>query len=209
MEPRDKKTHILEAAEGIIAAKGYEAATVRDIADAAGVNLAMISYYFGSKEGLMEELFHERMENMKLRLELLIKDKQLSPFEKVETLLEEYVKKVVDKQSFYKIMLCEQVMKKNEVIVRLIRELKLSYASLFTELIKEGQKKKVFKKNIDVIMALTIMTGAVTQLVVNKEYYTDFNELHRLDESALNKLLSEKLNHHLKAIFKTILGYEE
>lgn len=209
MEPRDKKTHILEAAEGIIAAKGYEAATVRDIADAAGVNLAMISYYFGSKEGLMEELFHERMENMKLRLELLIKDKQLSPFEKVETLLEEYVKKVVDKQSFYKIMLCEQVMKKNEVIVRLIRELKLSYAALFTELIKEGQKKKVFKKNIDVIMALTIMTGAVTQMVVNKEYYTDFNNLHNLDEAALNKLLTEKLNHHLKGIFKTILGYEE
>lgn len=208
MEVKDKKKHILNSAEQLFARKGFEAATVRDIADAAGVNLAMISYYFGSKEKLMESVFHERMDSMKIKVELLIKDTHLSPFQKVEALLEEYIRKVIDKQAFYKILLCEQVMKKNPVIIRLIRELKLSYAALFSELIKEGQKKKVFKKNIDVVMALTTMTGTVTQMVLNKDYYAEFNDHTNLKEDEFKKILYNKLNTHLKDIFKTILGYE-
>jgi AcrR family transcriptional regulator len=209
METKDKKTHILEVAEELFSVKGFEAATVRDIADAAGVNLAMISYYFGSKEKMMESLFHERMDTMRLKVESLIQNNTLSPFQKVETLLEEYVKKVIDKQSFYKILLCEQVMKKNAVIIDLIRGIKLSYAELFTQLIKEGQKQKVFKKNIDVVMALTTMTGTVNQMVVNKAYYAEFNNRTNLTEEELGMFLYEKLTQHLKSIFKTILGYEQ
>ena len=205
---KDKKKHILEKAEELFAQKGFEAATVRDIAEAANVNLAMISYYFGSKEKLMEDLFHQRMDSMKLKMELLLKNEMLTPFQKVENLIEEYIKKVINRQSFYKILLCEQVMKKNPVIVKLVRELKMNYAALFSELIKEGQKKKVFKKNIDVVMALTTMTGTVTQMMVNKDYYAEFNGHTGLSEDDLKKLLSEKLNTHLKIIFKSILGYE-
>ena len=208
IETNDKKKHILETAEELFAGKGFEAATVRDIADAAGVNLAMISYYFGSKEKLMESLFHQRMDNMTLRVELLLKDQKLSPFQKIEIILEEYVRKVTDKESFYKILLCEQVMKKNPVIIKLIRELKLSYAALITELVKEGQKKKVFRKNVDVVMALTTMTGTVTQFMINKDYYAEFYGYQNLPAPELKQLISAKLNAHLKEIFKTILGFE-
>ncbi|MEO6404018.1 MAG: TetR family transcriptional regulator [Ferruginibacter sp.] len=208
-EPNNKKDHILKTAEELFATKGYEAATVRDIADAAGVNLAMISYYFGSKEKLMESLFHERMEASRMKVESLLNDKTMHPFQKVEVILDDYIKKVIHKQSFYKILLCEQVMKKNPVVIKLIRELKLSYAAMFTQLIKEGQKKKIFKKNIDVVLALTTMTGTVTQMIVNKDYYIEFNEHKKLSEPEINTMLIEKLSSHLKNIFKKILGYEE
>lgn len=208
MEINDKKKHILETAEELFARKGFEAATVRDIADAAQINLAMISYYFGSKEKLMESLFHERMDAMKMKVEQLLKDKTLTPFEKVETVLEGYVKKVIEKQSFYKILLCEQVMKKSPVIIKLVRDLKLNYAELFTELVKEGQRKKVFKKNIDVVLALSTMTGTVTQMMISKEYYVDFYHHEKLSEDELKALLYTNILNHLKSIFKTILGYE-
>ena len=45
---------LLEAARRRFASDGYTAATVRDIADDAGVNVALISRYFTSKEGLFE-----------------------------------------------------------------------------------------------------------------------------------------------------------
>ncbi|HNP53387.1 MAG TPA: TetR family transcriptional regulator [Ferruginibacter sp.] len=48
----DKRQHIIENAEILFADKGFEGTSVRDIAKQAGVNLAMISYYFGSKEKL-------------------------------------------------------------------------------------------------------------------------------------------------------------
>ena len=45
---------LLEAARARFASDGYAATTVRDIADDAGVNVALISRYFSSKEGLFE-----------------------------------------------------------------------------------------------------------------------------------------------------------
>ena len=208
MEIKDKKKQILLAAEKLFAVKGYEAATVRDIADEAGVNLAMISYYFGSKEKMMESLFQDRMISTKLRVEQLLSDDSINPFEKVEIMLEEYIKKVLGNPSFYKILLCEQVMKKSPEVIQLLRSLKLGYAAMFAELVKEGQKKKVFKKNIDVVLALSTMTGTVTHLMIGKEYYTEFNNIDPTNEEALKVLLHTKLFSHLKNIFKTILGYE-
>lgn len=45
---------LLDAARNRFASDGYAATTVRDIADDAGVNVALISRYFTSKEGLFE-----------------------------------------------------------------------------------------------------------------------------------------------------------
>ena len=45
---------LLDVARGRFARDGYAATTVRDIADEAGVNVALINRYFTSKEGLFE-----------------------------------------------------------------------------------------------------------------------------------------------------------
>ncbi len=48
----DSKQALLDAAKKLFAEKGYEGATVKDLADAAGVNVSLVSYHFGGKEGL-------------------------------------------------------------------------------------------------------------------------------------------------------------
>jgi AcrR family transcriptional regulator len=48
----DKRESIREAARAQFAADGYDAVTMRSIASAAGVDVALVSYYFGSKRGL-------------------------------------------------------------------------------------------------------------------------------------------------------------
>jgi len=55
MTADDTRTRILNAAGPIFAEKGYEAATVREICQKAGVNLASVNYYFGGKESLYLE----------------------------------------------------------------------------------------------------------------------------------------------------------
>ena len=58
MNLSDKQIHLLQAADDVISIKGYDTTTLRDIANNAGVNIALISYYFGSKEKMMRELLH-------------------------------------------------------------------------------------------------------------------------------------------------------
>ncbi len=49
---KDAKMKLIEAAMPLFPQKGYAGVSIREIADAAGVNSASISYYFGGKEGL-------------------------------------------------------------------------------------------------------------------------------------------------------------
>jgi AcrR family transcriptional regulator len=49
------RQRILEAAGGVFARRGYDGATVRDICQAAGTNVASVNYYFGDKQRLYLE----------------------------------------------------------------------------------------------------------------------------------------------------------
>ncbi|MCX7825861.1 MAG: TetR/AcrR family transcriptional regulator [Verrucomicrobiae bacterium] len=57
---QSRKTRILDAAERAFADLGFEGASLRQIVQAARVNLATVYYYFGSKEGLMAAVFERR-----------------------------------------------------------------------------------------------------------------------------------------------------
>ncbi len=58
----DTRERILDAAERLFMAHGYEGTSVRQITGEAGVNLAAANYHFGSKEALMREVFRRRLD---------------------------------------------------------------------------------------------------------------------------------------------------
>lgn len=51
----DARTRLIDVAIALFAEKGYEGTSVRDLAAAAGVNVAAVSYHFGSKDALYTE----------------------------------------------------------------------------------------------------------------------------------------------------------
>ncbi len=62
-EDKEPRKRILEAAISLFAQKGFDGVGVREIAKAADVNIAMISYYYRSKVGILREIintFHSR-----------------------------------------------------------------------------------------------------------------------------------------------------
>lgn len=208
MEYSDKQIQIIETAERLFAERGFDGTSVRDIADEAGVNVAMISYYFGSKEKLMEALFELRVGSVKLRVEALIKDENLSPIEKMYMLIDEHIERVMQKQCFYKIMIGVQVTNKNPAILKAANNVKIRNAEVIAELIKDGQKKGVFKKNIDLILMLNTMVGTVAQTMMGQLYYREFNKQLDLADDAFELTLKRKLSIHIKTLFKAILTNE-
>ncbi len=57
-EKQSTKERLRQAACDIFAAKGYHDATVAEICEAAGANIASVNYYFGGKEALYDEVWH-------------------------------------------------------------------------------------------------------------------------------------------------------
>lgn len=57
----DTRARILDAAERLFMAHGYDGTSMRQITSEAGVNLAAVNYHFGSKEALIQEVFRRRL----------------------------------------------------------------------------------------------------------------------------------------------------
>jgi len=209
MEYNEKQKQILLTAEQLFSTKGYDGTSVRDIADDAGVNIAMISYYFGSKEKLMEALFEQRTTNIKVKVETLLNDDKCTPFEKVELLAEDIISRMLSKRQFFKIMMCEQVINKNPVIINLLYDLKKKNLEEFGKLLKDGQQKKVFKKNVDALLFMNIITGTISQMITTVELYREFNGLQNMPDDQVFEQMKEKLTENLKVLFKAILSYED
>jgi len=81
---------ILESARQIFQAKGLQGARMQEIADKAGINKAMLHYYYRSKELLFEAVFEEAANRIFPKIvELLNTDYPL--FEKIEHFVDYYL----------------------------------------------------------------------------------------------------------------------
>jgi AcrR family transcriptional regulator len=58
------RERILDAAERLFARRGFHGVSIRDITGAAGVDVALANYHFGSKQGLLEAVFLRRAEDL-------------------------------------------------------------------------------------------------------------------------------------------------
>ena len=71
-EGGETKQRLLASAINVCAEQGYNAATLREITSAAGVNIAAVNYHFGSKQALMRAVFDRLARPVnELRLKLL------------------------------------------------------------------------------------------------------------------------------------------
>ncbi len=208
MDFGDKQIQIMEAAEELFAKKGFNGTPVREIAEKAGVNLAMISYYFGSKDKLLEALFEYRGETTKLTLENIVQKDGLSSLEKVNLMIDHYIDKIMSQQPFHRIMAREQVMNNTGVTAKLMLAMKKRNLGIISRLVLEGQKKGEFKKGIDISLMMTTMVGTATNLITSKYYYKELNRLQSLTEEGLHKHIRKKLSQHLKLLFKIMLTNE-
>ncbi|MDO5667860.1 MAG: TetR/AcrR family transcriptional regulator [Alcaligenaceae bacterium] len=60
----DTRQKLLDAAEQLFTQQGHEATSLRQITALAGANLGAVNYHFGTKEGLIEEVFKRRLKQI-------------------------------------------------------------------------------------------------------------------------------------------------
>ncbi len=207
-ELSEKKGQILEAAESLFSEKGFDGSSVRDIAEKAGVNVAMISYYFGSKEKLMQSIFERRNEHFKMQVESLLRDEQLSYTDKVFKLIDDHIERAFSRASFYKLMICEQVINKNPAVIGIMKDMKKRNMAVISALIHAGQDAGVFRRDINIMMLFTSMFGTVSQSIIGADLYREINGLQHISEEAFQARLKADLGVHLKNYFKAILTHE-
>lgn len=94
-EVQNAEEKILAAARKVFLHKGFTGARMQEIADEAGINKALLHYYFRSKEKLFEEIFREAFGKLLPSLAGIFKE-PISIFEKIERFTEGYITIVLE-----------------------------------------------------------------------------------------------------------------
>jgi AcrR family transcriptional regulator len=207
MDFNQKQLQILETAERLFAMHGFHGASVRDIAQGADVNIAMISYYFGSKERLIESIFLKRVLDVKTGLDELLKNKDLAPLEKMNRLIDLFVARITDRPYFCRMMVRAQATE-DGIPTDLITEVKKQMHDMVKKLITEGQKKGAFVADLDPLMIVSTIVGTTNHVVLSQNYQRKLMNMESVPDDKFRQHIREKVSNHLKKMFKVVLTNE-
>jgi AcrR family transcriptional regulator len=193
----DKRSLILNAAEELFAEKGFDGTSVRDIAHLAGVNLAMISYYFGSKEKLFEALVEYRSGYTTGVLEELAQDENLDPLGKVYKLIDFYVDRIFLNHRFHNIITRQFSTVHSSELKESMMRVKERNMVHIRRIMEDGEKKGAFRK-VDIDMTIGSIFGTITQMTLSKDFYCRLFGWVSTDPNDYTPEMADRLKVHLK-----------
>lgn len=98
METSTTEQKIIRAADKIFTQKGYAATRTRDIAEEAGANLALLNYYFGSKEKLFKHVVREKLKMLLGAMGPILSDDNISLEDKIMSITEGYTNLLLENE---------------------------------------------------------------------------------------------------------------
>ncbi len=164
--PDKAREKIMTVATKLFGDQGLEATTTRQIAAASGLNISLISYYFGGKVGLYKAIIYEHALKIKENLDFILishsKEKFTAALFKKETTL--IVRHLVEMRlsdvSMAKIFMAERTQNMpyaREVFESLIK----STMDKMVDMIKKGQDQGILKSDFPPGVFLSLMIESI------------------------------------------------
>lgn len=166
---KDKREQIIETALHLFAEKGFEGTSIRDIAEKATVNVAMVNYYFGTKEKLFEKIVEYKSANTRGILDEIANDKSLSSIEKIGAIIDSYIERLFTHRIFHRLIHQELILNQREALQCSIVNSLVPNAVIIKNIIETGIKKGDFKK-VDVELTIATLIGTINQVLLSKKF---------------------------------------
>lgn len=200
----NKRITIIESAIELFSTKGFEGTSVREIAAKAGVNVAMINYYFVSKEKLFESAVEHKASFLNSIFEELVINTELTPIEKMDIIIDKTIERKFSNSLFHHLLHRELTLKHRPELRDAISNILLKNMASVKTIIKNGINDGVFKP-VDVELTLTTILGTIHYLLTSdimcrkilgkKEGFTPFQ----------NKQLKKRVSEHTKQLIRSHL----
>lgn len=174
---KDKRSDILNAALFLFNTKGYDGTSLRDIAKMAKVNVAHISYYYHSKQGLLEHCFSLYFDSY---LEIIEKGEREISEENHCDILKEIIQNIIH---FHceNLSLTRFILREMSIDSTVVREIQSTYLMkeryLFNTILETGVKAGLFK--LHPISYLVIqLKSIITMPFLNTHYLSEIWQLY-------------------------------
>jgi AcrR family transcriptional regulator len=199
----DAREALLKTAARLFAEHGFEAVSTRMLAKEAAVNIAMIAYYFGSKEKLFEAIIDERLPKTREMLQVFL-ESDLQPWDKFCAVIDAHIERIFENSAFTKLIYRELSLQQRPAHSERILTGIMGNWEIMTKIIEEGQQKGVFRPDIDIPMTLATTFGSIVQMVNAPCVLA--KAMHEADEKmVLSEAIKQRLKTHLLQMLKAHL----
>jgi TetR/AcrR family transcriptional regulator len=148
---KNTKREILKAAKTVFSEKGYEASTMDEIAEQAGIRKALIFYYFPTKEILFLEAWNEAIDELENTLFRELANESIY-IKKIKKLFRSYIDFVMSRREVMRLIEMDKVRIMNQPEEyenwTSMRTRYNRFLSRIEELIEEGKQKKALPSDI-------------------------------------------------------------
>ncbi|MCB9046067.1 MAG: TetR/AcrR family transcriptional regulator [Chitinophagales bacterium] len=140
------ENRIKNAARAVFYRKGFAATKTRDIAEEAGINVALLNYYFRSKEKLFNIIMLETLLAFFQSMAAVVRDEETTLEEKIERMVDRYIDVLVNEPTIPVFIMSELRNNPDELLAQLNIRQMMSGAALFRQLedyMRENNRKPV------------------------------------------------------------------
>ena len=198
LEYKESAKALIDGAEELFAAYGYEGTSLRMIGDLVNMNPAAINYYFGSKEELYNELFQLRIQMINNKLSK-IASMEIDEIGKLLSFFAVYIENVEQYKNFHRILFREIcLLSHSSQTKRMVAASTRIHFELLKNIIEAGIKKGVLKK-----INAAFFTLNVFMLVIPLTFKNPFLEELYCEEGE-KKALTDQLTDYFHAIILNI-----
>lgn len=204
-QKKDQSTEqrILLAAKTVFIHKGMAGARMQDIADEAGINKAMLHYYFRSKEKLFEVIFREVISKFLPRINAIIA-MESSLFEKIKFFCQEYIT-VLSENPYIPLFIIDEANKQpHEFLGTMMGNQKPDLSILIAQ-IEEEVKKGIINPISPAQLLLNMMSLCIFPFLGRPIW----NFLSGMDQLQFNYLMHQRKTEVAQFIINSIKKQEE
>jgi len=190
---------ILNAATNVFQHKGMDGARMQEIADTAGINKAMLHYYYRSKQKLFEAVFKSAINLMAPKIIKIIEtDEHL--FDKIRNFTDKYIT-FISKHSFIPAFIIQELNRNPDMIEDIIiskfeNSVKEKLVAQIEELIDKGEIRPIKPEQLLVnIVSLSIFPFIAKPLL---------SAVLQKDEKQYKQLINERKTHVAEFVINAI-----
>ena len=165
-ENRDSRELLLDAAKTVFARLGFDGATVKELADTAGVNVSLVSYYFGGKEGLYRACLEQFGKARLVAAERLLKT-PVDPVDfelRIRLFFEEFLECHVQEPEIATIM-HRECASDMEGIRDLFKDVFFKFFERFATFVEEAQIAGMVRADSDTKICSSLLFGGMVQML--------------------------------------------
>lgn len=167
---------IFDAATELFLEKGVDRTSVREIATRAGINLALMNYYFRSKENLFDAIFSQLVnKNTKKLIKILDSDQGLE--EKIRQYVEVYIDMLSEQPLLVSFVM--SILHRSRERITEMKAISSLYSteSFAQQIIEEGKRGRIRRTDptqlyVD-MLSLIAFPFAIKSLVMDKRSFTE------------------------------------